>query len=230
MAEYTRQRKRARWVGTPDVLLEAAAAARKEVTSWIGADPTIAVTVKTTGQTIKPDSLDDLQKVFDRNLPEIGEIDLKIGDYRSPAEVTINLASSYAAVAHKVTGEDEDEVRGLSAHLAEILTANQRVPPWYSRNGFAFVAGCITVFGGAGVFALLDKDPGEGSDVPLPFYVAWGATGVLVALLWLLSPNLELLGPGNDARLRRFRTAAVGVVVALIVGVVATILADPFTN
>jgi hypothetical protein len=231
VAIYSRDREVGRWSGRATAIVQAAAIAWDTLSDWTGEQLDVSLNADLAGQKLHSTDPEDLKALFQRDLDTIKEINLSIGSITRAPNVRIQLSSDWAGGGLKINvrGEDEQRVRGLMAHLSEILVGRPTFLDRYDRwlvlaIGLPLITVIIAV-----VAAFLDPAPNDGKlQISILLVGGWGLLVALLLAVWWLTPPLELIGPSGRTRWARSRAWLAAGTGTIVLGVIAAILAQPF--
>jgi hypothetical protein len=229
MATTKMTRQWYRWAGTIEDIERATRLALDIIGQRTRTDPLCKIEIALPQRVTNADSPDALQTEIDtRDLDLIRSLRIEVGAKRG-LRATIHVERASAVLTVEVTGEDRTRVEGLTSQLEELLRKGMQRP---AGTNTPTAIGLILAFG---VFiacfniwrALAGSESMREIDTPIDFVgvvLLLSATlGTVPAVLWLL-PELQLLKPGDQPRLRRFRFAAVTFIGGVVTSIIATVI------
>lgn len=226
MAQYTRRYARGRWAGRTDTILEAVAAANERLSDWLGEKPEVRINASLRSQSIATEDIAELESILTKELGTIRKLNVKLGG-DSEDRVEFEFSNQLPGLRYQVAGRQPDAVRGLWAHLKEILNSDQHLPQRYAR-GFLVAIMALLAVGLLIAWVASGETPTGGVDlsqatVSVPALIASVGTLILLGLFAWLTPNLEVLRPGDRPRVRRFRAQLFATVLAFVIGLASSI-------
>jgi hypothetical protein len=229
MATTKMTRQWDRWAGTVQDLERATRLAVDVLAQRSRADPPCQIEIALPQRVTNAESPDALQTEIDtRDLDLIRSILIDVGAKRG-LRATIHVERDSPALTMEIVGEDRTRVEGLASQLEELLRRGKQRPSSNNAVGGLGLLLCFTmVFLGVFIWRAFDTTSSEvGIDTPAEFaaliLILFVALGSFAAVLWLL-PALQLLRPGEQTRLRRFRVAAMAFVGSLVASIAATVI------
>jgi hypothetical protein len=229
MATTKMTRQWYRWAGTIEDIERATRLAVDIIGQRSRADPPCKIEIALPQRVTDADSPDALQTEIDtRDLDLIRSLRIEVGTKRG-LRATIHVERDSPALTIEVVGEDRTRVEGLISQLDELLRKG------WQRPGGANVEGGLAFLLGFGVAiadyliwrALAGSESTAGIDTPaesLAMVLLLSTTiGTIFAVLWLL-PGLQLLKPGEQTRLRRFRLAVITFAGSIVTSLIASVV------
>jgi hypothetical protein len=218
-----------RWAGTIEDVERATRLAIDVIGQRSRTDTPCKIEIALPQRVTNADSPDALQAEIDtRDLDLIRSLRIEVGSRRG-LRATIHLERVSPALTVEVVGDDRTRVEGLTSQLEELLRKGRQSPGGNDiEKGIAVLVCFGVAIGGVYVWRAL-ANTGSRIEIDTPAeYVSLltllaTAFGALGAVFWLM-PGLQLLRPGEQTRLRRFRGAVVAVAVSLITSLVATVV------
>lgn len=235
MTVETRVRTWSRWAGSLSDIEDAARTAEEVLKKLGGAAPSVRVVVSLPGRVAETDSLDEaFGGLLDtRDLSLITSLKIDVGQAQA-RRVAIHCESKSPAAALEAVAEDRTEVEGLMGRLEPILDRG-RQPMSETAVNVALTGALLASVFAIGVVGMnLGLVRGEsvaepGGKVSPPFVLPWVALPLLVLFVgFKMFPALQLLGPGGQPILSRFRTWVLLFVLGVVGSVVATWLYATF--
>jgi hypothetical protein len=191
-------------------------------------DPPCQIEIAFPQRVTNADSPDALQTEIDiRDLALIRSIRINVGAKRG-LRATIHVERNPPVLTVEVVGEDRTRVEGLISQLEDVLRRGRQRPGSSNVIGGVGIFLCFSiVFISVSIWRAVESGSEIVIDAPAEYIVlpliVFGALGSFYAVPWLL-PGLQLLKPGEQTRLRRFRLAVLATLGSLIVSIVATVI------
>jgi hypothetical protein len=227
MATTKMTRQWDRWAGTIEDIDRAIRLALDILAQRGRTDPPCEIEIAFPQRVTNADSPDALQTEIDtRDLDLIRSIRINVGARRG-LRATIHIERDSPALTVEVVGENRTRVEGLTSQLEEALGRGKQRPGSNTAVGGLGLLLCLSIVVlGVFLWRVFYPTGGQiGIDTPAEFaalvLILFGALGSFGAALWLL-PALQLLKPGEQTRLRRFRLAVTAFIGSLIVSIAAT--------
>lgn len=229
MATYTKRNQWRGWSGTIEDLESGAGLAQQGIREWTDEeDMVISVRVVLKDFTLRGETIETLREVRLPDLRRIRSIDIDIGRRLSvEPRIAIDISHESPAMTLEVSGQDRTRVEGLHAQLKSRLEEGARRPGWWARWLVSLLYWTVPLLA-LGLEALV-RVAGlasvNGKWDPAELVALFGGGSLYLAFLiglWWLTPDLQLLAPGERTRGRRFRA----VVWFFVVGVLASLVAS----
>jgi hypothetical protein len=215
---------------------DAARTAEAALAKLAGSPPPVRVVVSLPGRVAETASLDEaFGGLLDtRDLPLIQSLKIDIGEAQTRL-VVIHCETLSPAVTLEAVADDRTEVEGLMGRLEPYLDrGRQRLGEGavYITLGGAVAASAVAItLIGANLGLIQESGTPGGSDVRVSPALIVAAVVVPVLVYFVgrrLLPALQLLGPGGQPIVARFRTAVVLFVLSVVGSVVASWLYATF--
>jgi hypothetical protein len=214
-----------RWAGTIQDIERATRLAAEVLAQRTRTEPPCHIEIALPGRVTHADTPQALETEIDtRDLSLIRSIRIEIGSKRG-LRATIHLERQQPAGTVEVSGDDRTRVEGLISQLGDLLGRGKQRLGVIGTNVLIVGSIVTVVLLWVSVTAPLDRKG------PTPPLVAVALVALLILAVvgvgyggsWLL-PSLELLVPGAQARLRRFRLAVIAFASSVFASVAAALI------
>jgi hypothetical protein len=216
-----------RWAGTIEDIERATRLAIDVLSQRTRTEQPCHIQIVLPGRVTDADTPDALRTEIDtRDLTLIRTIRIEVGAKRG-TRATIHVERQPPAMTIEVTGDDRTRVEGLISQLDELLRRGRQRLTVNNIGGLLVLSALVVVFGGGMLIQVVEGNPASLSRTATAFLVVviLVAVAMVPAGLWLF-PGLELLGPGNQTRARRFRFGIVAFVISIASSLGAALIYD----
>ena len=229
MATTKMTRQWYRWAGTIEDIERATRLALDIIGQRSRTEPPCRIEIALPQRVTNAESPDALQTEIDtRDLDLIRSLRIEVGAKRG-LRATIHVERDSPALTVEVVGEDRTRVEGLTSQLDELLRKGlQRPGGTNTEGGLAFLLGFGVAIAGIIVWrALAGSRSLSALDTPAEIaalvLLLVATIGTILGALWL-TPGLELLKPGEQPRLRRFRLAVIAFAGSVATSLIAALI------
>jgi hypothetical protein len=190
-------------------------------------EPPCHIQIVVPGRVTEADTPDAFETEIDiRDLTLIRTIRVEVGAKRG-TRVTIHVEREPPAMTVEVSGEDRTRVEGIISQLDDLLRRGAQRLTKRTIEGILVLSAFALPIGVAGAIQLIEGNPRTysttGSVVAVSAVLV--AVGMAAGGIWLF-PSLELLQPGTQTRVRRFRLAIVAFVASIVSSLAAGLIYD----
>ena len=234
MPTIRRSKEWMRWAGPLSDISDATATSHALLSRWVGSDQPTRIVAALPGQLIAVADWDEFAAFIDsRDLKRLQSLKIEVGDLLGP-RITMNFTAVSSALLLEVSGGDRAQVAGVFNEIIPILDRGEQLGLLGSSVAFTASVVALPVLTVAVVVAT-----GR-----LQFYAATvpesgrpeSAATVLFAFLLVLEafvgiwvgrrllPTLEVLPPGRNPAIVRFRGPVIAGIATVALSLVASVL------
>jgi hypothetical protein len=218
-------RKWDRWAGTVQDIERATRLSIDVLAQRTRIEPPCHIEIALPGRVTDADTPDALDTEIDtRDLTLIRSIRVEVGGKRGLRAI-IHIERQQPALTVEVSGEDRTRVEGLVSQLDDLLHRGKQRPGVLGVNLVMVASILAVVLLWVSRVALLERNTTMPAAVAAALVAALilAVVGISYGGSWLL-PSLELLVPGAQTRLRRFRLAVIAFASSVFASVAATLI------
>jgi hypothetical protein len=161
-----------------------------------------------------------------RDVPRIKELRVYAAGVEEAERISVTFKEAAPAVKYEVHLGDRTQAEGVVNSLRKILKPGEGRASSYKRNDYVYPL-LVTMLAFMGLGAWVGARLAPNEDEPLrnvPLFIGLGLALSVTALVYWLTPDLQLLVDRQKTRFQRFRGLVYAVVVGIAVSIISAVI------